>query len=55
MDHAVTATQKTILGAFRMDAGTVKKRANELSELLAGNEKNNGGQPHGGNEENHHA
>lgn len=36
MDHAVTATQKTILGAFRMDARSVKNRANELSELLAG-------------------
>ena len=35
MDHAVTATQKTILGAFRMDARSVKNRANELSELLA--------------------
>ena len=35
MDHAVTATQKTILSAFRMDARSVKNRANELSELLA--------------------
>ena len=35
MDHAVTATQKMILSAFRMDARSVKNRANELSELLA--------------------
>ena len=39
MDHAVTATQKTILSAFRMDARSVKNRANELSELLAGIEE----------------
>ncbi len=39
MDHAVTATQKTILSAFRMDAKTVKNRANEISELLAGIEE----------------
>lgn len=39
MDHAVTATQKTILGAFGMDARTVKNRANELSELLSGIEE----------------
>lgn len=35
MDHAVTATQKTILKAFQMDAGTVKKKANEISKVLA--------------------
>ena len=35
LDHAVTATQKDILRAFRMDAGTVKKQAEELSEMLA--------------------
>lgn len=34
MDHAVTATQKTILSAFRMDARSVKNRANELRDLL---------------------
>ena len=34
MDHAVTATQKDILRAFHMDAGTVKKQADELSEML---------------------
>ena len=39
MDHAVTATQKTILSAFRMDARSVKNRSNELSELLAGIEE----------------
>ena len=37
--YAVTATQKTILGAFRMDARSVRNRANELSELLAGIEE----------------
>ena len=31
----MTATQKDILRAFRMDAGTVKKQAEELSEMLA--------------------
>ena len=39
MDHAVTATQKTILSAFRMDARSVKNRANELSGLLVGTEE----------------
>ena len=39
MDHAVTATQKTILSAFRMDARSVKNRANELGGLLTGIEE----------------
>ncbi len=34
MDHAVTATQKDILRAFRMDAKAVKAQADELSEML---------------------
>lgn len=34
LDHAVTATQKTILKAFQMDAGFVRNRANELSDIL---------------------
>ena len=34
MDHAVTATQKTILNAFNMDADFVRKRADELSRML---------------------
>lgn len=34
LDHAVTATQKTILKAFDMDAGFVRSRANELSGIL---------------------
>ena len=38
-DHAVTATQKTILSGFRMDARSVKNRDNELSELLVGIEE----------------
>lgn len=39
MDHAVTATQKDILRAFHMDAGNVKKQADELSEMLVKHEK----------------
>lgn len=35
LDHAVTATQKKILKAFRMDADSVRKMANGLSEMLA--------------------
>ena len=34
LDHAVTATQKTILKAFGMDAGTVKYYAEEISRIL---------------------
>ena len=34
LDHAVTATQKTILKAFGMDAGTVKNYAAEISRIL---------------------
>lgn len=34
MDHAVTAMQKTILRAFQMDAGSVKKGAAEISRQL---------------------
>jgi hypothetical protein len=34
LDHAVTATQKTILGAFGMDAGYIKNKAKEISALL---------------------
>ena len=34
MDHAVTATQKTILAAFGMDDKTIRKKANELAEML---------------------
>ena len=36
LDHAVTATQKTILKAFGMDALLVKHFADELSEILKG-------------------
>ncbi|MDD3137594.1 MAG: transposase [Lachnospiraceae bacterium] len=39
LDHAVTATQKTILNAFGMDASFVRKSANELSEILMNYEK----------------
>lgn len=34
MDHAVTATQKTILKAFGIDANYIKKAAAELTDLL---------------------
>lgn len=34
LNHVVTATRKTILKAFDMDAGVVRSRANELSDIL---------------------
>lgn len=34
LDHAVTATQKAILSAFRMDEKTVRKKAIALGEML---------------------
>lgn len=36
LDHAVTKTQKVILGAFDIDAGHVKHKANYISEILKG-------------------
>jgi transposase len=36
LDHAVTAVQKDILKAFRLDATYVKTKAKEISEKLAG-------------------
>lgn len=36
LDHAVTATQKTILKAFGMDAALVKHYAEEISNILKG-------------------
>ncbi|MBR6614516.1 MAG: transposase [Lachnospiraceae bacterium] len=36
LDHAVTATQKTILKAFGMDAPLVKCHAEEISKILEG-------------------
>ena len=47
LDHAVTATQKTILGAFGVDAGYIKGRTKRIGEqlILAGEmkgEENNG-------------
>lgn len=41
MDHAITAAQKTILAAFRMDDKTVRKQAMELSEMLGEYDKEN--------------
>lgn len=37
LDHAVTKTQKVILSAFGIDAGQVKYKANNISEILKGN------------------
>jgi len=34
LDHAVTATQKTILNAFQMDSDYIKVMSNELSDLI---------------------
>ena len=34
LDHAVTATQKTILKAFGIDANYVKRKAREISDEL---------------------
>ena len=34
LDHAVTATQKTILRAFDMDAALIKYYASEISTIL---------------------
>lgn len=36
LDHAVTKTQKVILSAFDIDAGHVKRKANDISEILKG-------------------
>ena len=34
LDHAVTATQKTILKAFGMDANMIRYHAGEISRIL---------------------
>ena len=34
LDHAITKNQKMILSAFKMDSSSIRKYANELSELL---------------------
>jgi len=46
LDHAVTATQKTILGAFGLDAGYIKDSAGRISKqlILAGGMKEIEGQ-----------
>ena len=36
LDHAVTATQKTILNAFGLDANIIKHYAAEISKTLKG-------------------
>ena len=41
LDHAVTATQKTILKAFGLDATYVKAKAREIGELLSSTTKGN--------------
>lgn len=35
LDHAVTATQKTILRAFHMSSNYIKDKSNELSEIIS--------------------
>ena len=40
LDHAVTAVQKIILGAFGMDTAYVKYRATEISEQFTKNNRN---------------
>ncbi len=39
LDHAVTATQKTILGAFGLNESHIKNRATEISNSLQNNRK----------------
>lgn len=34
LDHAITKNQKMILSAFKMDSNSIRKYANELSEIL---------------------
>ena len=34
LDHAITATQKTILGAFGINVPYIKDRVNRISEQL---------------------
>ena len=34
LDHAVTATQKTILDAFGLNEGNVRHHAKEIGEIL---------------------
>lgn len=40
----MTATQKTILKAFKMDAGTVRKDAKELENMLVKYEEKDTGE-----------
>lgn len=35
LDHALTATQKTILGAFHMSNSYIKDKSNELSQIIS--------------------
>lgn len=39
LDHAVSATQKTILDAFRLDEGNVRYQAKEIGKALKLHEK----------------
>jgi hypothetical protein len=39
LDHAVTATQKTILGAFGLNENHIKHRATEISKILQNNRR----------------
>ena len=40
LDHAVTATQKAILKAFKMDAAYIQKEAAKIRETLAKEDNN---------------
>ena len=43
MDHAVTATQKTILNAFGIDISYIKRATAELTDLLSKADESIGG------------
>lgn len=51
LDHAVTATQKTILKAFGVDANYIKHRAKRISEQLTLASEKKGKEEHGEDEE----
>lgn len=51
LDHAVTATQKSILKAFGVDANYIKRRAKRISEQLTLASEKKGAEEHGEGEE----
>lgn len=44
LDHAVTATQKTILDAFGLNEGNVRYQAKEIGKILQDLTDENGGE-----------